>query len=98
MTKSDFKDKILENPNLSLSILTEYGKLDWNWGMISEVVPMTTKFVFKNQSKIDFHKLSKNNFGNTKERKEKRLACFQALNTTTKLSRDSIRNIISNYL
>ena len=40
--------------------------------MISEVVPMTTKFVFENQSKINFHKLSRNNFGNTKERKKKR--------------------------
>ena len=59
---------------------------------------MTTKFVFENQGKIDFKKLSKNNFCNTEKRKMKRLACFRALNSKTKLSGDTIRNIITNYL
>ena len=85
--------------NLSTSIISEYKYLNiWNWKFISEYVPMTTKFVFENQDRIDFKKLSKNNFCNNEKRKMKRLAYFQALNTKTKLCGDTIRNIIINYL
>jgi hypothetical protein len=96
---NSFRPNILsENPKLPLSVLIEHKQLSWKWKTISEVVPMTTKFVFTNQDKINFLALSKNNFGNTKERRERKLACCQALYAKTKLSSDSIRNIISNYL
>ena len=96
---NSFRPNILsENPKLPLSVLIEHKQLSWNWKIISEVVPMTTKFVFANQDKINFLALSKNNFGNTKERRERKFACCQALYAKTKLSSDLIRNIISNFL
>jgi hypothetical protein len=89
--------EIAKNPNITLEFIEKYIDKNWDWGKISKNPNITLEFIEKYIDKIDFNKLSENEFiyHNKLVKKKKRIQNFYYLKF--KVSSDLNRHILLNY-